>query len=90
MFHVEHAPVQKPAAAAWALLKKLVNFRIDDLWREMFGQLRRRLRRAAADPDFRACPIPANAQRRGRPVLRALPNDQKGPLALLNQRLEPS
>ena len=90
MFHVEHAPVQKPAAAARALLKKLVNFRIDDLWREMLGQLRRRLRGAAADPDLGAPPASPNPERRRGPVLRALSNDQEGPLALLNQRLEPS
>ena len=90
VFHVEHTPVQKPPAAARTLLQKLVNFRIDDLWREMFGQLRRRLCRAAADPDLGAPPASPNPERRRGPVLRALSNDQEGPLALLNQRLEPS
>src|SRR5688572_16422814 len=40
MFHVEHAPIEEPAPTSWALLKKFVNFRVDDLGGKLFRKVR--------------------------------------------------
>ncbi len=88
VFHVEHAPVQEPPTSVRALLQQLVDLRVDDLRREVAGQLTGARGRSAPDTDLGCPPISADAEHR-RPAL-ALdpPDDPEGVLALAHQAFE--
>ena len=62
MFHVEHAPIQKPAAPTRAFLEQLVDFGIDDLGWKLFRQVRNAGGRSATDAPLGIAARRTNAQ----------------------------
>ena len=77
-FHVEHAPVEKPAPAARAFLEKLVNLRVDDLRRELFGQVRNACSDGAAHMPFGPAPSRAHAEGYGARGPKRFPSQHEG------------
>ena len=89
-FHVEHAPVQKPAPTARAFLEKLVDFRIDDLRRELLGQVGDTCRNGAAHMPLGAAPGRAHTQRHDAGNTDRAAGQHEGILAVADQGLAPT
>ena len=87
MFHVEHAPVEIPPAPARTFLEQLVDLGVDDLGRELLGQICDASRHGTAHVPFRAAAGCLDAQRNRTDRAQGLAREQKGVFAVRDQRI---
>ena len=87
MFHVEHAPVEKSPAPARTFLEQLVDLGVDDLGRELLGEIRDASGNGAADMPFRAAAGCLDAERDRTDRAQGLAREQKGVFAVGDERI---
>ncbi len=89
VFHVEHAPVQKPPPPAGSFFQQLVNLGVDDLRWELLRHVRDTRSDCAPDMPFRLRASCAHAKRHAARRAQSLARQKKRVLALGDQQIAP-